>query len=119
MELMPSVEQANSMSEDLDKKMKFELMVVSPEAKGELKGRSEVKTERLHCLMSGNIHKAEGDQIYLTFVTVLWSPWKSTDCKRMMFGVKVFYREKAIDYPQLQFYGLWRSLSFHLYHNFS
>ena len=42
MELMPAVEQANSISEDLDKKMKFELMVVSPEARGELKGRTEV-----------------------------------------------------------------------------
>jgi hypothetical protein len=42
MELMPSVEQANSISEDLDKKMKFELMIVSPEARGELTGRSEV-----------------------------------------------------------------------------
>ncbi|KAK7487439.1 hypothetical protein BaRGS_00021280, partial [Batillaria attramentaria] len=42
MELMPAVEQANSISEDLEKKMKFELMVVSPEARGELKGRTEV-----------------------------------------------------------------------------
>ena len=42
MELMPAVEQANSISEDLDKKMKFELMVVSPEARGELQGRTEV-----------------------------------------------------------------------------
>lgn len=42
MELMPAVEQANSISEDLDKKMRFELMVVSPEARGELKGRTEV-----------------------------------------------------------------------------
>ncbi|XP_076455652.1 kinesin-like protein KIF28 isoform X2 [Babylonia areolata] len=42
MELMPAIEQANSISEDLDKKMKFDLMVVSPEARGELKGRTEV-----------------------------------------------------------------------------
>ncbi|XP_076437363.1 kinesin-like protein KIF28 [Babylonia areolata] len=42
MELMPAVEQANSISEDLDKKLKFDLMVVSPEARGELNGRTEV-----------------------------------------------------------------------------
>lgn len=42
MELMPAVEQANSISEELDKKMKFEMMIVSPEARGELKGRTEV-----------------------------------------------------------------------------
>jgi len=41
-ELMPAVENANSISEDLDKKMKFELMVVSPEARGELSGRNQV-----------------------------------------------------------------------------
>ncbi|KAK3784099.1 hypothetical protein RRG08_066087, partial [Elysia crispata] len=41
-ELMPAIENANSISEDLDKKMKFELMVVSPEARGELKGRKLV-----------------------------------------------------------------------------
>ncbi|PVD36027.1 hypothetical protein C0Q70_02997 [Pomacea canaliculata] len=41
-ELMPAVEQANSISEELDKKMKFEMMIVSPEARGELKGRTEV-----------------------------------------------------------------------------
>ncbi|XP_046565118.1 LOW QUALITY PROTEIN: kinesin-like protein KIF28P [Haliotis rubra] len=41
-ELMPSVEECNSISEELDKKMKFELMIVSPEARGQLKGRTEV-----------------------------------------------------------------------------
>ncbi|XP_050405632.1 kinesin-like protein KIF28P isoform X1 [Patella vulgata] len=41
-ELMPAVEECNSISEELDKKMKFELMVVSAEARGELKGRTEV-----------------------------------------------------------------------------
>jgi hypothetical protein len=41
-ELMPGVEQANSISEELDKKLKFELMCVSPEARGELTGRTEV-----------------------------------------------------------------------------
>ncbi|KAL5010885.1 hypothetical protein ScPMuIL_013190 [Solemya velum] len=42
LELMPAVEEANSISEELDKKLKFELMIVSPEARGELKGRTEV-----------------------------------------------------------------------------
>ncbi|KAH9524310.1 Kinesin-like protein kif28p [Bulinus truncatus] len=41
-DLMPAVENANSISEDLDKKMKFELMIVSPEARGELTGRTQV-----------------------------------------------------------------------------
>lgn len=41
-DLMPAIENANSISEDLDKKMKFELMVVSPEARGELTGRTQV-----------------------------------------------------------------------------
>lgn len=42
LELIPAIEEANSISEELDKKMKFELMVVSPEARGEIHGRTEV-----------------------------------------------------------------------------
>ncbi|CAL1536203.1 unnamed protein product [Lymnaea stagnalis] len=42
LDLMPAIDNANSISEDLDKKMKFELMVVSPEARGELTGRTQV-----------------------------------------------------------------------------
>ncbi|KAK0053203.1 kinesin-like protein KIF28P, partial [Biomphalaria pfeifferi] len=42
LDLMPAIDNANSISEDLDKKMKFELMIVSPEARGELTGRTEV-----------------------------------------------------------------------------
>ena len=42
MEMMPAVEEANSISEELDKKKKFELMLVSPEARGELHGRTKV-----------------------------------------------------------------------------
>ncbi len=42
MEMMPAIEEANSISEDLDEKKKFELMLVSPEARGELKGRTKV-----------------------------------------------------------------------------
>lgn len=40
--MMPAIEEANSISEDLDEKKKFELMLVSPEARGELKGRTKV-----------------------------------------------------------------------------
>ena len=42
MDMRPAVEEANSISEELDKKKQFEMMLVSPEARGELKGRSEV-----------------------------------------------------------------------------
>lgn len=42
MEMLPGVEEANSISEELDKKLKFEAVVVSAEARGELKGRPEV-----------------------------------------------------------------------------
>lgn len=42
LEIMPAVEEANAISQELDKKMKFESMVVSPEARGELSGRTEV-----------------------------------------------------------------------------
>ena len=43
MEMLPAVEEANSISEELDKKKKFELMLVSPEARGQLTGRTEVR----------------------------------------------------------------------------
>ena len=42
MEILPAVSEANSISEELDKKKKFEAMVVSPEARGVLKGKTEV-----------------------------------------------------------------------------
>lgn len=42
LEMLPAVEEANSISEELDKKRKFDLMIVSPEARGELSGRTEV-----------------------------------------------------------------------------
>jgi len=41
-DIMPAIEEANSISEDLDKKKKFEVMLVSPEARGQMKGRTEV-----------------------------------------------------------------------------
>lgn len=42
LEIMPAVEEANAISQELDKKMKFESMIVSPEARGEQTGRTEV-----------------------------------------------------------------------------
>ncbi|CAH1773103.1 unnamed protein product [Owenia fusiformis] len=42
MEVLPAIEEANSISEELDKKLKFDAIVVSPEARGDIKGRSEV-----------------------------------------------------------------------------
>ena len=42
--MLPAVEEANSISEELDKKRKFDLMIVSPEGRGELSGRTEVMT---------------------------------------------------------------------------
>ncbi|KAK2143188.1 hypothetical protein LSH36_870g00010 [Paralvinella palmiformis] len=41
-DIMPAIEEANSISEDLDKKKKFEVMLVSPEARGQMKGRTEI-----------------------------------------------------------------------------
>ncbi|XP_064643927.1 kinesin-like protein KIF28 isoform X2 [Lineus longissimus] len=41
-EMLPAVEEANAISVELDKRKKFEVMIVSPEARGDLKGRSEV-----------------------------------------------------------------------------
>ncbi|OWF37465.1 Kinesin-like protein KLP6 [Mizuhopecten yessoensis] len=45
---VPAVQQANSISEELDKKLKFELIVVSPEGRGETKGRSIVMVKVTH-----------------------------------------------------------------------
>ena len=42
MEILPAIEEANSISEEMDKKMKFEALIVSSEARGELKGRPQV-----------------------------------------------------------------------------
>ncbi|XP_033105762.1 kinesin-like protein KIF28P [Anneissia japonica] len=41
-DLMPAVEEANAISEDLDRKVKFEIVVVSPKARGLTHGRTEV-----------------------------------------------------------------------------
>ncbi|XP_037069265.1 kinesin-like protein KIF28P isoform X2 [Pollicipes pollicipes] len=42
LELMPGVEEANSISEELDKRVKFEILLVSPQMMGKTTGRTEV-----------------------------------------------------------------------------
>lgn len=42
LEILPSIEEANSISEEMDKKMTFEAVIVSPEARGVADGRPEV-----------------------------------------------------------------------------
>ncbi|XP_071941853.1 kinesin-like protein KIF28P [Antedon mediterranea] len=41
-DLIPAVEEANTISEELDKKVKFEIVVISPKARGLTHGRTEV-----------------------------------------------------------------------------
>ena len=38
---MPAVEEANSISEELDKRVKFEIILIAPNKLGELKGKAE------------------------------------------------------------------------------
>ena len=42
LELMPGVETANSISEELDKRCKFEILLVSPQMMGKTSGNTEV-----------------------------------------------------------------------------
>lgn len=51
MEMIPMVEEANAISEELDRKVKFEIVVMSPKARGLAHGRTEVNTDMLsQCL---------------------------------------------------------------------
>ena len=43
-ELLPMTNEANAMSEEMDKKVKFELALISPQARGLKEGRTEVDT---------------------------------------------------------------------------
>nr|KAG5687659.1 hypothetical protein BaRGS_027551 [Batillaria attramentaria] len=52
-ELLPMVNEANSMSEELDKKVKYELALVSPQARGLKEGRTEVMV-KMKNLENGN-----------------------------------------------------------------
>lgn len=42
--MLPMVNEANAMSEELDKKVKFEVALIAPQARGLKEGRTEVKT---------------------------------------------------------------------------
>ena len=42
LELVPGVAEANSISEEMDRRVKFELMIVSPVMMGRPEGRTEV-----------------------------------------------------------------------------
>lgn len=43
LEVLPGVEEANAISEELDKKCKFEIMLLSPQWLGKTSGRTEVR----------------------------------------------------------------------------
>ncbi len=43
LDCMPAVEEANSISEELDKRVKFEIILISPQALGKVQGKAEVK----------------------------------------------------------------------------
>ena len=69
---------------------------------------THITWHRHHCFKSGNIPKTKGGQIYLNFVTVLWSPWNWTATKMGFVGAKESYRKHAFAYPQPQFlYMCW------------
>jgi len=42
LEILPSIEEANSISEEMDKKVTFEAVIVSAESRGEVSGKPEV-----------------------------------------------------------------------------
>ncbi|XP_038058147.1 kinesin-like protein KIF28P [Patiria miniata] len=50
-EMIPAVEEANAISEELDQKVKFEIVVMSPKARGLAHGRTEV------CMKMRNLEK--------------------------------------------------------------
>ncbi|XP_046575245.1 kinesin-like protein KIF28P [Haliotis rubra] len=52
-QLLPMVNEANAMSEELDKKVKFEIALVSPQARGLPHGRTEVNV-KMRNLVNGN-----------------------------------------------------------------
>jgi len=45
LEVLPAVEEANSISEELDKKVKFELVLCSPQMIGQMKGTAQVRSK--------------------------------------------------------------------------
>ena len=49
-DVMPAVEEANSISEELDKKVKFEIILISPHMLGKMQGqaKADVRTFQIH-----------------------------------------------------------------------
>ncbi len=43
-DVMPAVEEANSISEELDKRVKFEIVLIAPQLLGKMKGKAEVRS---------------------------------------------------------------------------
>ena len=43
MDILPAVNEANAISEELGKNVAFEVVILSPEARGESSGRTEVR----------------------------------------------------------------------------
>jgi hypothetical protein len=54
MEVLPAVEEANSISGQLDKLVKFEILVVSPKILGKSNGKLEVYIDELYELTNSN-----------------------------------------------------------------
>ena len=50
-EILPAIGEANSISEELDKKKKFEVMLVSGAARGDPKGRTQVRGSLLTAIV--------------------------------------------------------------------
>jgi len=46
-QIMPMVNEANAMSEELDQKMSYEIALISPQARGLKEGKTEVSSLRL------------------------------------------------------------------------
>lgn len=42
-QIWPMINEANAMSEELDKKVKFEIILIAPQARGKKEGRTEVR----------------------------------------------------------------------------
>lgn len=53
LQIMPMVNEANAMSEELNKKVKFEVVLISPQARGQKEGRTDVSV-KMKSLVDGN-----------------------------------------------------------------
>ena len=62
--------------------------------------------------------EAEGGQIRLNVVTIIWSLKNYTVTKKGFVGEEIFHRKHALAYLQPQFSDMWRSRGLNLYHSF-